>query len=160
MDGGVGLLLCGDGKGNFNSVWPDDSGLLIRGDMKGATVCDLNDDGWADILVTRNNDSILAFQNQSPSISGSGHPLAVRLIGRTPNPLAIGARVTLVRNDGSSQAAEIHAGSGYLSQSIATLFFGRGQDRDGQELIIRWPDGKTTRHALDKDVSNLQIKQS
>ena len=34
IDAGLGLVLLGDGKGNFNPLSPEDSGLVIKGDIK------------------------------------------------------------------------------------------------------------------------------
>ena len=35
------------------------------------------------------------------------------------------------------------AGSGYASQSSATLFFGVGAGK-AEQLVVRWPDGEET----------------
>ena len=61
MDGGVSLLLAGDGKGNFRPMWPHESGLVVPGDAKGVVLTDLNGDLKRDIVVTVNNSSLRAF---------------------------------------------------------------------------------------------------
>ena len=68
--------------------------------------------------------------------------LRVRLTGQPGNLAAVGSRVSLTSADGTVQTAEVHAGSGYLSQSAPDLFFGLGTDGGaGARLEVRWPDG-------------------
>jgi hypothetical protein len=46
--------------------------------------------------------------------------------------------------DGSTQAIEVSAGSGYFSQSSATAFFAYTDPAPPVRLTIRWPDGTLT----------------
>ena len=64
FDGGFSQLLRGDGHGHFTAVPPRESGLMVPGDAKALAVLDLDQDGWPDFLVTRNNATPLAFRNQ------------------------------------------------------------------------------------------------
>ena len=65
FDGGLSQLLRGDGQGHFTPVSPAESGLIVPGDAKAIAVIDLNHDGRPDFVVTRNNATSLAFQNNS-----------------------------------------------------------------------------------------------
>ena len=38
FDGGLSVLLRGDGKGGFSEVWPKESGIVVTGDAKSLTV--------------------------------------------------------------------------------------------------------------------------
>ncbi|MCH2119275.1 MAG: FG-GAP-like repeat-containing protein, partial [Pirellulales bacterium] len=143
MDGGVSLLLKGNGDGTFHPVWPDQSGLVVPGDAKGLTVTDLNGDGWVDFVVSINDGDLLAFENRGCQ---DGRMFNVRLRGRPGNLAAVGARVRVEREDGTSQTAEVYAGSGYLSQSSSTLVFGLGQTGQVKRVEVRWPDGMVTSH--------------
>jgi len=58
-DGGIGVLLRGDGAGQFVALDPVDSGVLLPGDLRGLAAIDLNGDGRRDLIATRNNASIL-----------------------------------------------------------------------------------------------------
>jgi hypothetical protein len=58
-DGSIGVLLRGDGSGQFVAVDPVESGLLLPGDLRGLAALDLNADGRIDLFATRNNDSVL-----------------------------------------------------------------------------------------------------
>ena len=62
MDGGVSLLLKGDGLGGFDPVWPDESGLVVVGDARGIALTDLNGDSKPDIIVTVNDAELRAFE--------------------------------------------------------------------------------------------------
>jgi hypothetical protein len=135
MDGGLSLLMLGDGQGGLEPVWPDESGLIVPGDAKALTTTDLNRDGRADFVISRNDDSTMVFQNAR----AEGQPLAIRVA-------AVGSRVQIVRADGSVQSAEIHAGSGYLSQSAPVAYFGNAAGNPIEEIRVRWPDGRITSH--------------
>jgi hypothetical protein len=154
MDGGLSVLLKGDGKGTFTPVWPDASGLVVPGDAKSLTVTDLNGDQRPDFVVGVNNGEVLAFENQS----NAGNPLVVRLSDAPGNPTAVGARVTLEMSSGERQTAEVTAGGGYLSQSGGELFFGLGQSQVKQ-IVVRWPDGTSSVHAAPTH-SHVKIKKA
>jgi hypothetical protein len=64
FDGGLGVLLRGNGHGHFEPVPPAESGLVVPGDAKGVVALDLEGDGRKDLLVARNNDTALAFRNR------------------------------------------------------------------------------------------------
>lgn len=64
FDGGLSQLLRGDGQGRFTPVTPAESGLVVPGDAKALVTLDLDNDGWPDFLVSRNNDTTLAFRNK------------------------------------------------------------------------------------------------
>jgi hypothetical protein len=145
FDGGLSVLLRGDGRGHFTAVPPVESGLVVPGDAKALAVLDLDHDGWPDFLITRNNSTTLAYRNQG--IAGR-HSLCVRLRGPAGNPTAIGARVVLELADGSTQTGEIYAGSGYYTQSAAACFFGYPESNPPRKLRVRWPAGVTTNHEV------------
>jgi hypothetical protein len=152
FDGGLSLLLLGDGHGHFTPAPPAQSGLLVPGDAKGLAVLDLNDDAWPDFFVTRNNDSTLAFQNGSRR---GHHPLKITLHGPKGNRTAIGSRLTLEHADGATETVEIQAGSGYYSQSAAAAFFGYTEANPPKQLRIRWPSGATSAHLIPRDATTL-----
>jgi hypothetical protein len=58
-DGSIGLLLRGDGAGQFAPVDPVASGVLLPGDVRGLAAIDLNADGRKELLAARNNASVL-----------------------------------------------------------------------------------------------------
>ncbi|MFN3200727.1 MAG: FG-GAP-like repeat-containing protein [Bradymonadia bacterium] len=146
MDGGVGLVLQGDGKGGFEAMSPADSGLMMSGDATALVVGDFNRDQWPDLLMAQNDGPVHGWQHQG--MPGQW-PLVIALKGPLGNLTAVGARVTVHVPGLTPQTQEIHAGHGYLSQSSGALFFGGGRgDRDTTKATaqVRWPDGTTTTH--------------
>ena len=64
MDGGISLLLKGNGLGNFQAVWPNESGLAVPGNARGLALTDLNGDSKLDIVVSVNDGELRAFEAQ------------------------------------------------------------------------------------------------
>ena len=64
MDGGISLLLKGDGLGGFQAVWPNETGLVVPGNARGLALTDLNGDSKLDIVVSVNDDELRAFEAQ------------------------------------------------------------------------------------------------
>jgi enediyne biosynthesis protein E4 len=145
FDGGLSQLLRGDGRGHFTPVPSAESGLVVSGDAKALAVLDLNQDGWPDFLITRNNSSTLAFENRP--VAGRKF-LRVVLRGLSGNAFAVGARITAELADGTKQTSEIQAGSGYASQSTPTRFIGFSEGNPPQKIEVHWPSGTTTTHAI------------
>lgn len=141
FDGGLSQLLRGDGRGHFVPVRPRDSGLIVPGDAKALTVLDLDDDGWPDFLLSRNSNTTLAWHNSG--VAGR-RSFRVVLEGGAGNVTAVGASITLELSDGSTETAEVQAGSGYYSQSSAACFFGYFEANPPRLLHVRWPDGRST----------------
>jgi len=155
MDGGLGVMLLGDGQGGFAAMWPARSGLVVAGDAKSLTTTDFNQDGRADFFIARNDDSVIAFQHVAEGATKGRRSLSVRLSGRPGNPTAVGAKIVLLRADGTRQSAEIHAGSGYLSQSAPIAFFADVEANKAVEWIVRWPDGRRSTHTVSDEAVQI-----
>ena len=142
MDGGVSLLLLGQGNGQFTPVWPANSGLMVPGDATALISTDVNQDGWEDFVVGVNQGNPLGFVRKPDETL---RRITVKLSGPVGNRTAVGSRITLNLVNGSTQTAEIHAGDGYLSQSSGQITFGLG-DSEVETIHVEWPDGATTTH--------------
>jgi hypothetical protein len=145
VDGGLGQLLRGDGRGRFEPVAPADSGLVVPGDAKALAVADIDHDGWPDFLVTRNNGTSLAFRNRG--VAGR-RSFAVRLRGPAGNPTGVGARISVEGADGAVETAYVTAGSGYYSESGPSCYFGYPDGAPPRKVSVRWPTGIVTEHAF------------
>ncbi|HTO02987.1 MAG TPA: CRTAC1 family protein, partial [Opitutus sp.] len=143
FDGGLSQLLRGDGRGQFSAAPLNESGLVVPGDAKALVMLDIDQDGWPDLMVSRNNSTTLVFQNNG--VRGR-HSLGVRLRGPSGNPTGVGARITLEHADGATQVSEMFAGSGYYSQSAAGCFFGWLDANPPRKIRVRWPNGVTSDH--------------
>jgi hypothetical protein len=157
FDGGLSQFLRGDGRGNFTAVEPADSNLVVPGDAKALAVVDLDDDGWPDFFVTRNNDTTLAFRNNG---AGNGRRMfGVKLRGPAGNPSAFGARVALELTDGSVEMTEVFGGGGFASQSSATCFLGYLENNLPVRIRVRWPDGSLSEHPFPAEATTLKLIQ-
>ena len=107
---------------------------------------DLDADGRADLAAGFNNAPLMTLRPPAPRAPGNTSALAITLKGKPGNPRATGARITVKAEGLPDQHAEIQAGSGYLTQGSATLFFGLGSQKEPAAIIVRWPDGKTTNY--------------
>lgn len=141
FDGGLSQLLLGDGRGGFTALPVRRSRLIVPGDAKALVALDLERDGWPDFVVSRNNNTILAFRNNGV---GGRHSLRVELRGPPGNRAAIGARVAVRSADGGTQTSEVYAGSGYFSQTSAANFFGGLDANPPRTVRVRWPSGAIT----------------
>jgi hypothetical protein len=140
-DGGVGVLLIGDGKGHFHPAEARESGLVISGDARSAVMADLNGDNRPDLAVAINNGPMEGWLNQT----SSGRWLAVNLKGEK----SAGAVVTFIGEGRAPQRVECAAGGGYLSQAPATAWFGLG-DRPAHGMVtVIWSDGTKTERVWD-----------
>jgi hypothetical protein len=76
MDGGLSLLLLGNGKGEFEPLWPNRSGIVVPGDAREVAVVKLDGDGRPDLVFAVQNGTWRAFRNRTAQTSvtatGSG----------------------------------------------------------------------------------------
>ena len=147
--GGVGVLLLGRGDATFETVWPNDSGVLLPVDAKGTARIDVDDDGCDDVVVTANDDAVRFLRGESPV-----DRLTIRA-SMPGNPTGVGARITL---DGDvPQTVEVYAGGGYLSQDRAAVSFARPQENT--TVRVRWPDGEVTEQAVVPSASTVHLRR-
>ena len=159
FDGGLSQLLLGNGDGSFRAAWPKESGLAVSGDAKALTLLDYNRDGAADFLMAINNGPMYLCVNtgagdEKTKETAAKH-MSLRLIGPAGSQQAIGARATVVADDGSTQTAEVYAGGSYLSQSGPELFFAR--PKGPGKIDVVWPDGTKSSQEFSQWKSQIEI---
>ena len=152
MDGGVSIVLRGDGRGGFAPVSPVESGVSVDGDAMGLATGDANGDGLPDLVFAVNDGPAAAFLGSPDS---APRRFGVRLSGPAGNPTAVGARVTVRDATGGTQTAEVTAGGSYLSQSSGTLTFARPAS-GAITITVRWPDGRT--ETVEREVNGPLIE--
>jgi len=152
MDAGQGLLLRGDGRGNFTPLPASKSGVEIYGEQRGAAAADFDGDGRVDLAVAQNGSELKVFRNIHAQQGRRVH-----LKGPRQNPEAIGAALRLYTGGGWGPLREIQAGSGYLSQNSSTQIFPKTQA--AASLWIRWPGGQTNMVELPGDALDIEIDQ-
>ncbi|MCA9168781.1 MAG: VCBS repeat-containing protein [Planctomycetales bacterium] len=140
MDGGVSLLLLGNGQGDWEPVWPDASGLVIGGDAKGLVATDVNRDGRTDFVVTQNDGPLIAYE-MTDATPHAMRDLKLRLLPQGDKKQSpVGSRVELTVS-GHLQVREVTAGAGYLSQPSEVLSFAVPNDVQTVTVKVTWPDG-------------------
>lgn len=153
-DAGRGLLLQGNGNGDFEAISGTQSGIILYGDQRGVAISDFNDDGKSDLLVTQNNGPTTLLQNNSEKIG-----IIVLLMGPIENSSAIGAKIRLVYQDETKgPVREIQAGAGSLSQNSRVQIF--GMKETPSHIEINWPDGKRFEVPIEEDKLKYTISYS
>jgi hypothetical protein len=132
------ILYRNQGNGTFQDVsLRGGSGLLLKRASRGVAFGDLFNTGQTNIVINNLADkptllcNLMTYKNNS---------LTLQLVGKAPNPLAIGARATVTIN-GHRMISEVRSGGSYLSQSDLRLRFGLGSALHADKIEIRWPDG-------------------
>ncbi len=142
FDGGVGILLKGDGKGGFLPLAPLDSGIDVPGNGRGLVLVDPSETGCTDLFLTRQGGSSLLLTSQR----ASGARCSIRLRGENPNRGAIGARIRIALSNGRAIYREIALGGGWWSQSGLDVPVLLPSEVSIVEVQVIWPDGAVTRH--------------
>ena len=131
-------LFRNNGDGTFTDIAYVNNADRVE-DGRGVVMFDYDQDGRTDIALRNYKQPAQLLHN----IAGSGHWLALKLVGTRSNRDAVGARVTL-RGNGLQQTREVHAGSGYQSGGSLIQTFSLGSAVSADEVHIRWPAGGET----------------
>ncbi len=137
-DAGRGLILKGDGHGNFTAMKGQESGIKVYGEQRGSAVGDYDGDGRVDLAVTQNGAETKLYHNREAKPG-----LRVKLNGPPGNPAGIGAVIRLGSNGRWGPARELHAGSGYWSQDSSVQVLARLEASAPSQIRVQWPGGKS-----------------
>ncbi len=131
------------GDGRFADVSAV-TGIDFPDDGRAVGVVDWDLDGDLDLwFANRTGPQLRYLRNDAPA---GGAFAAIRLVGKTRNRDAIGARVTVFIRDRERQELRplvrtLRAGEGYLAQSSKWMHFGLGPAGRVERLVVRWPEG-------------------
>jgi len=109
-----------------------------KGLHRGAAFGDLDDDGRIDAVVTRLNEPVEVFHNQTED---AGHFLLLRLIGTRANRDGLGALVRATLSSGRVLVRHATTAVGYGGSSDRRVHFGLGDEDAVEGLEITWPGG-------------------
>ena len=139
------FLFLGAGAGRMEEVGMT-SGLTEQVVGRGLASGDIDADGDLDMLITACGGSPRLLRN---AMEGQASWVALRLVGRTSNRSAIGARASIAGPHGTL-IEEVRSGGSYLSQPDLRVHFGLGaRSRGTRTLALRWPSGLTETMTLD-----------
>jgi len=105
---------------------------------RGGVAADLDDDGREDLLLLALMDRVHLFRNVTEH---PGNWVRVRLAGKKPNTMAIGARLT-AKCGGRPVIREVSSAVGYISAPDVRLHIGLGRRTSLDDVVVRWPSGK------------------
>ena len=137
------LMLRNRGQADFAATtheWGPDLEQVLSG--RGAAAGDLDGDGDLDLVVTTIDGPLHVLINEGRQVH---HASSLRLVGKYPNLEAVGASVAITVA-GRTRADVVRRGGGFLSASDAALHVGLGQADRIEQVVVRWPDGSTSRH--------------
>lgn len=152
QDAGRGLLLRGDGRGGFEPMSGEASGIRVYGEQRGCAVSDFDHDGRPDLVVTQNGAATKLFQNREARPG-----LRVRLVDSPLNPHGANSKVRLAFGDRPGPVREVQLGSGYLSHNDAVQVL--ATPAHPTALVVQWPHGKEERHPLREGVREVVVSR-
>ncbi len=143
------------GKGKFEELLEQAGpGVVAQHASRGCAFGDFDNDGDIDILIMNLNEPPSLLRND---VTGTHRALKVKLIGKTCNRSAIGARVT-AHYGGKIQAQEVLSQASFYSANDLRLHFGLGSVEQA-DLDIRWPNGATEKIANVKAGHTVTIRE-
>jgi hypothetical protein len=142
FDGGVGILLRGQGDGHFTALAPAESGILVPGNGRALITLGTEGTGRPALFLTRQSGATALLANESAHAW-----IELQLRGRKENPDAVGAHVQLAYSRRPPTHHEIALGGGWLSQSAPRLQIAIPAGDRILEAIVKWPDGRVSRHS-------------
>ena len=135
------LLLRNLGNGRFEDVSARGGGAFALSEVgRGAAFGDIDNDGGVDVLVANNNGKPRLLMN---NIGRRSHWIGLRLVGRQSPRDMLGARVGIVREDGSVLWRRARSDGSYASANDPRVVVGLGTSARAARIRVRWPDGTT-----------------
>jgi hypothetical protein len=109
---------------------------------RGAAFGDIDNDGDEDVLVANDAGPAQLLVNTLNERGGAPHWMGLRLTGTTGRRDMAGARVQIIRADGSSLWRRVRADGSYASANDPRVLVGLGESTAVPRVRVQWPDGR------------------
>jgi hypothetical protein len=130
------LLLFHNEGGTFKNVSVQSGPVFTKNfSSRGLAVGDFNNDGAIDLLISVNDAAPVLLRN---NVGARNHWLGIKLVGKTANRDAVGARVTYNAGDLQRQRMKVGGGS-FLSSHDPRLILGIGSYTKMDWVEVKWP---------------------
>jgi len=133
------LLLRNRRDGRFEDVTSQAGAVFKLSESgRGAAFGDIDNDGDVDVLVGNDGGRVRLLIN---NLGTRNHWLGLRLVGKPGGRDMLGARVAVIRGDGSTLWRRARADGSYGSANDPRVLVGLGASAEVPRVRVRWPDG-------------------
>jgi hypothetical protein len=127
------------GNGTFADVTERGGAVLRNADVsRGAAFGDVDNDGDTDVVVANDNGPVRLLIN---NVGSSKHWVGVRVVGSRHSRDVVGARLGVVRANGSTLWRRARADGSYASANDPRVLVGLGEGSEIDKVRIEWPGG-------------------
>jgi hypothetical protein len=110
---------------------------------RGLAIGDLDNDGWADVVVSHTNSPVALLRNETAAGQKSPHRwLGLTLKGKENRDI-VGSTVIVELASGRKLTRFAKGGGSYLSASDPRLLFGLGATEEVKQLTVKWSWGQS-----------------
>jgi enediyne biosynthesis protein E4 len=134
------LLLRNTGTGRFEDISARAGAQFQIPEVgRGAAFGDVDNDGDMDVVVGNDSGPLRLLIN---TVGQRHHWIGLRLVGAHVRRDMLGARVTVVRRDGSRIWRRARSDGSYASASDPRVVIGLDESTDPPDVRVRWPGGR------------------
>jgi len=135
------LLFRNLGNGRFENVSGIAGAAFAVAEVgRGAAFGDLDNDGDQDVVIGNDAGPTRLLMN---NIGNRNHWIGLRLVDQRAGRDLLGARVEVVRSDGTVLTRRARSDGSYASANDPRVLVGLGTAREAPGIRVRWPDGQT-----------------
>jgi enediyne biosynthesis protein E4 len=134
------LLFRNLGNGRFENVSGTAGAAFAVAEVgRGAAFGDLDNDGDQDVVIGNDAGPTRLLIN---NVGIRNHWIGLRLVDQRAGRDLLGARVEIVRSDGTVLMRRARSDGSYASANDPRVLVGLGTAREAPRIRVRWPDGR------------------